>query len=152
MKYFMGIDPGKTGAIAVIGSDGFAQVWDYPGELAEAGVLLRSICIQCSISLCAVEKVGTMPKQGIVSAFTFGMNFGGWLMTLGALGTPHVTVTPRTWQKECLDSGTGETKERSLSVARRRFPDIDLSKKKHDGRADALHLARWAMIEYRRGT
>lgn len=147
MAFYMGIDPGMSGAVAVIGPDGFADVWDYPGELFEAGVLLRQLCIDYPITLCAVEKVASMPKQGVASSFKFGMNFGGWLMTLGALGTPHTLVTPRTWQKVCLDSGTGETKARSLSVARRLFPDLDLSKAKHDGRADALHLARWAKKE-----
>lgn len=149
MKFFMGIDPGKTGAVAVIGGDGFAEVWDYPGELAEAGAMLRRICLDYQIALCAVEKVSSMPQQGIASTFTFGMNFGGWLMALGAIGTPHTLVTPRSWQKVCLDSGTGETKERSLSQARRLFPDVELHLKKHDGRADALNIARYAMREYK---
>lgn len=147
--FFMGIDPGKTGAIAIIGDDGSAHVWDYPGELTEAGNLLRSVCLNYSPRLCALEKVATMPKQGIVSAFTFGANFGGWLVGLAILAVPVVLVTPRKWQTACLDSGTGETKKRSLSQARRLFPDVDLHLAKHDGRADALNIARYAQINYR---
>jgi len=35
-------------------------------------------------------------------------------------------------------------KDRSLNMARRLFPDIDMKYKCDDGKADALHLARYA--------
>lgn len=143
MKSYLGIDPGAKGAIAVI-SDDVVRVWDYPGEIGEAASLLRAINIEYPITLCALEKVSAMPRQGVVSMFKFGMNYGGWIGAIGAIGAPLVLVTPRKWQTECLDSGTGETKDRSLSMARRLFPDVELHLKKHDGRADALHLARYA--------
>lgn len=143
MKNYLGIDPGASGAIAVIGQN-VCRVWDYPGEICEAAALLRAINLEYPITLIALEKVSAMPRQGVVSMFKFGMNFGGWIGAIGVLGLPVLLVTPRKWQIECLDSGTGETKARSLSMARRLYPDIDLHLKKHDGRADALHLARYA--------
>jgi len=89
-----------------------------------------------------------MPKQGVSSTFKFGMNFGAWQGILAALRIPYITVTPRQWQKALLDAGTGETKARSLNMARRLFPEVEMRFKADDGKADALHLARWAQREY----
>lgn len=144
-KFYAGIDPGKGGALAIIGPD-HAEVFDYPGSAYEAGSMLRLIQAITPIQLCALEQVSAMPQWGVTSVFHFGMNYGGWIGALGGLQVPLTLVAPRKWQKKCLDSGTGETKLRSLSMARRLYPDVELHARKHDGRADALHLARYAKI------
>jgi len=141
-----GIDVGAKGALAIIDEEG-AKVYDFPGDISSLGNLFINEMIGKKIKGCVIEKVSAMPKQGVVSMFKFGCNFGSYLGILSVLQIPHILVTPQSWQKKMLDAGTGNTKERSLNMARRLFPDIDLSKKKHDGRADALHLARYA-IEY----
>jgi crossover junction endodeoxyribonuclease RuvC len=52
---------------------------------------------------------------------------------------------PREWQKGLVRPSDGkDPKERSLTVARRLFPDAELSRKKDHNRADALLLAWWA--------
>ncbi len=147
MSCYLGIDPGQKGGIALLGEDGSAQGWRYPGDIQEAAVLLNRLSLANKISLACIEKVGAMPKQGVISTFKFGMNYGAWQGILAALGIPYITVTPRKWQKALLDAGTGETKERSLNMARRLFPYVDLRFKADDGKADALHLARWARQE-----
>lgn len=145
-QVFFGVDPGQKGGIAIIDADNrFALAWRYPHDMNNATRLLREILAEHQVRLAAIEKVHSMPKQGIASSFKFGMNFGGWQWALCALQVPYVLVTPQQWQKQLLDAGTGETKARSLSMARRLFPSVDLSKKADDGKADALHLARWAM-------
>lgn len=140
---YLGIDPGQTGGVALI-DDATAQAWRYPGDIPEAAILLRRLHVANTIRLACIEKVGAMPRQGVSSTFKFGANYGAWQGILCALGIPFVTVTPAQWQKAMLDAGTGETKARSLSMARRLFPMVDLSAKADDGKADALHLARWA--------
>jgi crossover junction endodeoxyribonuclease RuvC len=77
--------------------------------------------------------------------FTFGRSFGEWLGILAALGIPHVLVTPRQWQRGLVRPSDGpDPKCRSLAVARRLFPDIDLHRKKDHHCADALLIAYWA--------
>ena len=147
MTTFIGIDPGKAGGIALIGDD-VAIAHRYPGDITQAANLLRELHANNTISLACIEKVSAMPGQGVTSMFSFGLNVGGWYGILAALGIPMITVTPAKWQKAMLDAGTGETKARSLSMARRLFVDVDLKFKADDGKADALHLARWAQRSY----
>lgn len=145
MKYFSGIDPGAGGAIAIISEDlQMVEVWDFPGSVEAAANLLRSIMLEHHPALTCIEKVASMPKQGVASTFRFGQNFGGWIGALAALQVPFITATPSKWQKAVLDSGTGDTKQRSLSMARRVFPTIDLSRNKDHGRSDALLLGLYA--------
>lgn len=158
MSRFLGIDPGAKGGIAVLNAGGVAEAWRYPGDIPEAAELVRSIHLAAPIKLACIEKVGAMPRpaaggkvsMGAQSSFKFGANYGAWQGILSALGIPYVMVTPAKWQKALLDSGTGETKARSLNMARRLFPDVDMRFQADDGKADALHLARWAMREAER--
>lgn len=142
---FAGIDPGQGGALAIISGDmQEAYSWDYPGSIEAAADLLREVMFEHHPVLVAIEKVGAMPKQGVSSTFKFGQNFGSWLGALSALQLPYIVVTPSKWQRSVLDSGGGDTKTRSLSMARRLFPGVDLSRKKDHGKADALLLALYA--------
>jgi crossover junction endodeoxyribonuclease RuvC len=106
---------------------------------------LRSWAIAHEITRAAVEAASSYAEQGVRSAFTFGRSFREWLGILAALGIPHVLVTPQQWQHGLVRPPDGaDQKSRSLTVARRLFPDIDLSRKKDHHRSDALLLAYWA--------
>ena len=143
-KAWIGIDPGKTGAAALIFEDG-QIVEDWPGCPRVAADLLTSWRLDFRIELGALECVHSMPGQGVKSMFTFGQNFGQWQGILAALSIPHLQPTPQDWQKGLVKASDGaDTKARSLTVARRIFPDVDLSRKKDHGKADALLLAWWA--------
>ena len=77
--------------------------------------------------------------------FTFGRNLGAWEGLLAALHISYVMPAPQQWQRGLIMPSDGaDPKARSLAVARRLFPDADLSRKKDHGRADALLLAWWA--------
>lgn len=146
MTYFAGIDPGQGGAIAMVSDDmQEASAWDFPGSIEAAADLLREVFLEYHPLLTGIEKVGAMPKQGVSSTFSFGQNFGAWLGALAALQVSHIIVTPGKWQKSPPDSTPGDTKQRSLSMARRLFPGVELSKKKDPGRSDALLLALFAL-------
>jgi len=46
-----------------------------------------------------IEKVHSMPGQGVASMFKFGMGYGQLRMALVSASISFETVTPRTWQK-----------------------------------------------------
>ena len=141
---FIGIDPGATGCAALI-HDGGHDLFDWPGDPALVVPRLMGWLARFEIKLAALEKVGAMPGQGVVSMFTFGQNVGTWHGILAALGIPYVCPRPQEWQKGIVDRKAGkDTKAAALATARRLFPDADLGRKKDHGRADALLLAWWA--------
>ena len=141
-KYFLGIDPGITGAFALIDTDGEYIVHDFDGEQLLAELLLP-------IQFAVIEQVHAMPGQGVVSMFNFGKNYGWYQGLLTALRIPYALVTPATWKKGVVFPTDGATpKERSLTVARRMFPKANLKAKSHHNRADALLLARYCYVHH----
>jgi crossover junction endodeoxyribonuclease RuvC len=89
-----------------------------------------------------VERVSAMPRQGIASAFTFGVGFGSILSVLQALHVPLELVTPAVWKRSF---GLSSDKHASLHKARLLFPTAELHLAKHDGRAEALLLANYGL-------
>ncbi len=144
--FAIGIDPGLSGAIALLRNGEYAEVWDMPTmgrgsgnkqqiNAAEVGKLLRN-CPPCTAY---VELVGAMPGQGVSSMFNFGKAAGAVLGALGALQFPVVEVTPQRW-KRAFDL-IGKEKDLARTAAQQLMPAAPLSLKKHCGRADALLLA-----------
>ena len=70
-----------------------------------------------------LERVHSMPGQGVASSFKFGQGFGNLEMALTAARIPFTYVTPQKWQKElgCLTKGN---KNVSKSRAQQLFPHI----------------------------
>jgi hypothetical protein len=93
-----------------------------------------------------IERVGSMPGQGVSSSFNFGVGFGSCLPVLQLCKLPIHLVTPAKWKR---DLGLSRDKNASLDKARLLFPGANLSLKKHDGRAEALLLGHWYLT---RGT
>ena len=85
-KAFIGIDPGKTGAAALITNDGTHELLDYPGDPSLIVDTFRGWLINHEIIMAALEKVGARPGQGVVSMFTFGRNVGAWEGIISAFG------------------------------------------------------------------
>lgn len=145
--FTIGVDPGLTGALAVIDADGvIVTVADLPvirdrslswidgGELQS--ILLGAL--RGRQGRAVVERVSAMPRQGVASSFAFGVGFGSILGVLQAMQISIEFVTPTVW-KRCL--GLSSDKRASLHKARLLFPAADLRLSKHDGRAEALLLA-----------
>lgn len=143
----IGIDPGKSGALAVIYSDeqnNPIRVKVIPFE----ELSYRDLLATCTDSrvVCCLEKVGAMPGQGVVSMFNFGLNFGFIQGLLVANNIPYQLVPPQTWKKEFSLSGD---KQKSIDVCKRLFPGINLlatqrSRKENDGMAEAVLMAEYA--------
>lgn len=163
MSIWVGIDPGITGAIAVIdGHD--VEFHDTPiiaagkknvMDSAKCAALLRDIkadAARFDIGLMVtIEKVGSMPGEGVSSARSFGFGCGVWEGILAALEIPHQYVTPQRWQKEMLAGEPrvkGEKRDKNVSrrIAKRLWPsqtEEALSRVKDHGRAEAALMAEW---------
>jgi len=151
-KYSIGIDPGLSGAIAIISPESL-KIFDMPtmtverngkakrqvsaSELAEMLYLYSGR--DCHVY---VEKVSAMAGQGVTSVFSFGRSFGMIEGILAAFKMPVTFVPPATWVKAV---GRGQGKDASRARAMELFPsDQDQFKRvKDDGRADAALIAYW---------
>lgn len=150
---YIGIDPGKNGAMAVIGPE-LTRIRVHPFDEKNYDKILwftgmTTIRENC---FCCLERVGAMPKQGVTSTFSFGENYGFIKGLLTAYSIPFELVTPQKWKKEF---GVTRDKNTSISVCKRLFPDVDLRKtdrcrKDHDGKAEALLLAEYARRKFGR--
>ena len=161
MKVFIGIDPGKDGALAILGYRDAPVV--VPFDEREYAKWLRKLYFlfpyplqepgkpvePCQI-FCVVEHVNAMPGQGVTSCFSFGRNFGFILGLLAAFGLPFELVRPQKWKKEFSCTSDKNT---SIEVARRLFPYVDLRRtpqcrKPHDGICEALLMAEYARRQH----
>ncbi len=160
MKVFIGIDPGKDGAMAILGYRDTPILVPF-GESEYADELrrldpLRSVetgaeCLAVHGAIpgeafCVVEHVSAMPGQGVTSCFSFGQNFGFILGLLRAFRISYQLVRPQKWKKEFSCTSDKNT---SIAVAQRMFPGVDLRRtprctKPHDGICEALLMAEYA--------
>lgn len=96
--------------------------------------------------MACVEKVASMPKQGVKSTFEFGKSAGYIEGVLSACGISYQLVPPRVWKKEF---SLGSNKHESIVVCKRLFPAVNLRpspvcRKDSDGMAEALLMAEYA--------
>ena len=137
----VGIAPGKTGACALLldGEYVACHDWESGPRIPELLDLWNTLF---RIDMVVLEKVHSMPKQGVVSTFSFGTNYGWWLGVIDALQIPVHHVTPQAWTRS-LPPKTKPTDKPALQVARELFPGAPLKWKKDHNRADAIMIARW---------
>lgn len=150
--FYLGIDPGISGALAVLDSKAdIVDIFDMPtlevvsgkskkqrvnpqGIVAELGLFkdqgLRGI----------IEQVNAMPGQGVTSMFSFGRALGVLEGVLAGLLIPYEHVTPTVWKK-IMKLNT--SKDASRELAMRTWPHKAemFKRKKDDGRAEAALLA-----------
>jgi crossover junction endodeoxyribonuclease RuvC len=155
---FIGIDPGLSGAVAVINDvydhvNPQYSVHDTPTlEMMVNGKKKNRYNVNGMVSLLAgfeseevlvvLESVHSMPKQGVASSFNFGEGLGMWKGIVAAFGFPLEMPTPQRWMKAIME-GTGGGKDANRNKAIQLFPSLadQLKLVKHDGRADALLMA-----------
>ena len=95
----------------------------------------------------ALEKIHSMPGQGVRSMFSMGEGYGLWKGIIMTLGDPMILVTPQAWKKVMMQ-GMGKEKDASVLRASELFPHIadqlvTPRGRKLNGRADALLIAHW---------
>lgn len=116
----IGIDPGKEGGVAWT-QDGMKEplAAKMPDNVHELVDLLRGNDL--SDAKCYLEKVHSMPKNGVASMFTFGQGLGRIEGVLAALAIPYEWVTPQKWQG-AMRCQTGGDKNVSKRKALELFP------------------------------
>lgn len=146
---YLGIDPGYTGAWGLIDHNGKYQSC---GDMIhnEKHILSRLVFAEISQAVdkqdleIILESVHSMPGQGVSSSFKFGMAFGAAIAIIERFNCTWHLVTPQKWKKTLqLDSD----KNKSLELARQLWPNAPLSRKKDNGRAEALLLAEFLRRE-----
>ena len=132
----MGIDPGKSGAMVLLSPNKtytsihpFSKYTTF--DLAE---VFRDWAPE--VTMCYIEKVHSMPKQGVVSSFSFGKNFGWYLGVLDACQIPYDFISPMKWQT-FLSCRTGGDKNITKAKAQQLYPSLKIT----HAIADALLIA-----------
>ena len=143
MQLHIGFDPGQSGGIAFIPNNNPAKAWavKMPETLADLWCVMDEWNlndVERGSLHAYLEKVHSMPGQGVASSFKFGQGFGHLEMALTAARIPFSYVTPQKWQKElqCLTKGD---KNVSKARAQQLFPHIKVT----HAIADSLLIAEY---------
>ena len=148
----IGIDPGLSGAIAVMHDKKVINMYDMP-VMAEGKKNKRQLnssqlvnIIKDNINedeetIVVVEQVNAMPGQGVTSMFNFGQSFGILKGLCSAMQLPMYFVRPAKWKKyfNLINSEKDASRTRAIEI----FPyfSSQLSKKKDSNKADAILIA-----------
>jgi crossover junction endodeoxyribonuclease RuvC len=146
-KVFIGIDPGLSGAIAIIDDD-FVSVYDAPSVPVKKGNdylvadMARLISAASSQRSCyAILEAGiAMPNQSSSSTAKAARGGGLWEGMLAMAGVPYELVRPAAWKKVM---GVTADKGEARIMAQKLFPQAahQFSRVKDDGRAEAVLIA-----------
>jgi len=123
--FILGIDPGANGGATLLSDSGMIiDVIDFAkNTLVDIADAFAEYQIDEDTKPFAfIEKVHSMPKQGVSSTFKFGYGYGFLVGVLTALKIPYEMVTPQTWQKalSCRSKGN---KNITKAKAQQLFPD-----------------------------
>ena len=171
---FVGVDPGKSGALVALSADG-SWVSSMPMPVAGSGSSarvqawavcdwLRSLAPEHKTALvlsnitAVIEKVHSMPAQGMVSTFSFGHATGVVYGALSAAGVRILEVSPRDWQVYGLrgkPKGTRvQLKATVVQSVYERWPESREALtqrggkiRKESGTADAALIALWGLAQ-----
>jgi hypothetical protein len=157
-KVYLGIDPGQTGAIAILTADDRVVVHDYPGDERALVDLCRSIHLEHRVAVALVEAQQSRPGMSVKTMFDLGGNYHSWLTVCAAFDWPAQTIRPGDWKRgfNYPSKVTGEkpsqhrlkSKKHSLTLARRLYPSAadHLALERHHDRAEAVLLAHLARM------
>ena len=150
----IGIDPGLSGAIAVLENNKVIKIFDIP-VMSEGKKNKRQLNSALLVNLLkeniqkdedvtvVVEQVNAMPGQGVTSMFNFGQTFGALKGICAALELPIFFVRPSKWKKhfELINSSKDASRTKAIEM----YPKLSsqLSKKKDVNKSDAILIAKF---------
>ena len=150
----IGIDPGLSGAVAILENNKVINIFDIP-VMTEGKKNKRQLNSALLVSLIkentanqeevavVVEQVNAMPGQGVTSMFNFGQTFGALKGICAALELPIFFVRPSKWKKhfELINSSKDASRTKVIEM----YPKLSnqLSKKKDVNKSDAILIARF---------
>ena len=145
---YIGIDPGKKGAVAIIDEN---DVNVYPWSDSEFVHLMRGLSDDEAARkkgiIACVEKVGAFSGQGVRSMFTFGRALGFIEGVLSGCWIGYQLIPPTVWKRDFSLLNTD--KRQSIEVCKKLLPGINLypterCRVESDGMSDAALLALYA--------
>ena len=150
----IGIDPGLSGAIAVMEDNKVLNLFDIP-VMSEGKKNKRQLNSSHLVNLIkenieqneevavVVEQVNAMPGQGVTSMFNFAQTFGAIKGVCAALELPIYFVRPSKWKKhfELINSSKDSSRTKVIEM----YPSLSsqLAKKKDVNKSDAILIARF---------
>ena len=153
-----GIDPGKSGALAILHGDNSVEFFDVPRmklrgkdvpAYAEWSTSWSMALALAGVDKVVIEDVGSRPGQGVSSMFKFGRTLGfAHAIILGLRPRPAVIFsTPAQWKAKLglLNSDKGASREKAIGLC----PSAEsrLARVKDDGRAEALLMAYFGRLQ-----
>ena len=153
MTYIIGIDPGISGAVAILQSrqQPFVIEWmRMPtikiGKASRVdSAALREFLANYDVGHAYLEHVHSMPGNGAAAMFSFGHACGAVEGLLAALHIPYTLVSPQAWKKRAGLIGTDKDAARSRAI--QLWPTWRELAKKGEGQAfaDAALIARYGV-------
>ena len=159
--HFIGIDPGKTGAIArwtpslrkwlvldmptvkITRRSGTKKVIDHQTLAAVMAAMSLPGSVGC------VEEVASRTGQGVVSVFDFGLSYGAARQALASAEVPFIERVPQVWKRyHCIPAGADKEFSRELAILHFPAQAALLSRKKDNGRAEAMLIAEFLAGQY----
>jgi crossover junction endodeoxyribonuclease RuvC len=150
--FYISIDPGASGSIALLDEDKIVRIEDVPitpsiyGSGKELNAILLSdmiselLTITNGIDNCcvAIEQVSAMPNQGVSSTFKFGVSFGILKGLFAGLKIPTHYIKPTEWKTHF--GLVNKEKDASRTLVLQMYPSLskDLKYKKSNGKSDAI--------------
>ena len=150
----IGIDPGLSGAIAILDQKKVVSIFDMP-VMSEGKKNKRQLNSAQLVSIMkehknnneemavVVEQVNAMPGQGVTSMFNFGQSFGAIKGVCAALNLPIYFVRPSKWKKhfELINSAKDASRTKVIEM----YPSLSnqLTRKKDVNKTDAILIARY---------
>ena len=150
----IGIDPGLSGAIAVLENNKVLNIFDMPVmsegkknkrqlNSAQLVSLLRDNLEPNKETVVVVEQVNAMPGQGVTSMFNFGQTFGAIKGVCAAMELPIFFVRPAKWKKhfELINASKDSSRTKAIEM----YPTLSnqLAKKKDVNKSDAILIGRF---------
>jgi len=154
-KIYLGIDPGKQGAIAACIDGRYEVTLMPPTPLGILHVFYKYYKLS-GRKIAILEKAQTLPNQGIKSAGTYLQHYGNIEAFCIALKFTTYEIRPNHWQKQLpglvpakkMAKGMKRKiiKDNSIALAEKHYPGINVGRK--DGLADALHICGYGVRNY----
>lgn len=151
--FYVGIDPGSASGGAsivdekgriIIDQEGFLRAVRF--EKATEHEIAEWFAATARLPgrvVAAIEKVRSMPGQGVASSFKFGWGYGFLRGLLAGLKIRYEEPRPDEWQAK-LRCRTGGDKRVSRAKAQERWPS--LAEQINNAVADSLLIAEWLRL------
>ena len=153
MRIF-GIDPGLSGAIAILEEKKIVDIIDLPTmsdgkknkkqlNSAHLSQYISNNIMAINKTVVGVEHVNAMTGQGVTSMFNLGQTFGAIKGISATLKIPIFFARPSKWKKhfELINSSKDASRTKAIEM----YPSFAerLSKKKDVNKSDAILIARF---------